>query len=152
MRRTGVAGILLQKTLRSGLTRFANVSLCRIGEAIGLIFARARREAAKILLHKYREVDFPRLSELFESRDPATDAASPGFLIQRLEMLGVNPAGNDVLYQEFKYDGNFHHWTELFDFTSDSVCWRTGLSRDAEQRKNTKLPAKVVSSLFNSVQ
>src|SRR5205823_6419413 len=31
---------------------------------------------------------------LFESRVPASDASSPGFLIQRLKNLGVNPAGN----------------------------------------------------------
>jgi DEAD/DEAH box helicase domain-containing protein len=84
---------------------------------------------------------------LFESRVPATDASSPGFLIQRLKNLGVNPAGNDVLYQEFKYDGAFHHWTELFDFSKDTVCWRTGLSPDAEQRKNSKLRAKVISEI-----
>jgi Lhr-like helicase len=84
---------------------------------------------------------------LFESRVPATDASSPGFLIQRLKNLGVNPAGNDVLYQEFKYDGAFHHWTELFDFSRDTVCWRTGLSPDAEQRKNSKLRAKVISEI-----
>jgi hypothetical protein len=86
---------------------------------------------------------------LFESRDPAKDAVAPGFLIQRLKSLGVNPAGNDVLYQEFKYDQAFHHWTELFDFSSDSVCWRAGLSPDAEQRKNTKLRAKVVTEILS---
>ena len=84
---------------------------------------------------------------LFESQDPSTDATSPGFLIQRLKNLGVNPAGNDVLYQDFKYDGAFHHWTELFDFSNDSVCWKTGLSPDAEQRKNTKLRARVISEV-----
>lgn len=86
---------------------------------------------------------------LFESRDPAADAVAPGFLIQRLKNLGVNPAGNDVLYQDFKYDQAFHHWTELFDFSSDSVCWRSGLSPDAEQRKNTKLRARVVSEVLS---
>lgn len=84
---------------------------------------------------------------LFESGDPSIDATAPGFLIQKLKNLGVNPAGNDVLYQEFKYDGAYHHWTELFDFSDDSVCWKTGLSPDAEQRKNTKLRARVISEV-----
>jgi DEAD/DEAH box helicase domain-containing protein len=84
---------------------------------------------------------------LFESKSPGSDTTEPGFLIQRLKKLGVNPAGNDVLYQEFKYDGDYHHWTKFFDFSDSNKCWRTGLSDDAEQRKNSKLRKKVISEI-----
>jgi DEAD/DEAH box helicase domain-containing protein len=108
------------------------------------------RSTAKDLIDAVKGRDATRkvpVRLLFESEDPSTDAASPGFLIQKLKNLGVNPAGNDVHYQDFKYDGAYHHWTELFDFSDDSVCWKTGLSPDAEQRKNTKLRARVMSEV-----
>jgi len=112
------------------------------------------------VLHQQRAISVDFISELqnrglsrkvpirflFENRIPSDDSM-PGFLIHRMKKLGVNPAGNDVLYQDFKYDGTFHHWTEFFDFSNDSVCWRTGLSPDAEQRKNSKLRAKVISEI-----
>ncbi len=51
----------------------------------------------------------------------------------------MNPAGNDVLYQDFKIYGTFHHWTELFDFSNDSVCWKTGLSPVCRAEKKQKI-------------
>src|SRR5205823_11650909 len=64
-----------------------------------------------------------------------------------LKRLGVNPAGNDVLYQDFKYEGDFHHWTTFFNFDDDSKSWRAGLSDEAEQAKNSKLRRKVISEI-----
>ena len=120
-----------------GFPQQCNMSSKRSGYAKNLIDALKSRHASRKVPVRL----------LFESQDPSTDATSPGFLIQKLKNLGVNPAGNDVLYQDFKYDGTFHHWTELFDFSNDSVCWKTGLSPDAEQRKNTKLRARVISEV-----
>jgi hypothetical protein len=84
---------------------------------------------------------------LFEAPSRATDPTAGGLLLHRLKRLGVNPAGNDVLYQEFKYDGAFRHWTTLFDFTDEDVCWRSNLSDEAEHAKNSKLIRRVISEL-----
>ncbi len=115
----------------------------------------ARKEAETDLVQilsraESRQVE---LRLLFEDKQPGADTDSPGILIHRLKKIGINPAGNDVLYQEFNYDGGWHHWTEYFDFSDVARCWRRGLSDDAEQRKNSKLRRKVISEvcgvLFN---
>jgi DEAD/DEAH box helicase domain-containing protein len=87
------------------------------------------------------------LRVLFEAPTSDPDLSTGGLLIHRLKRVGVNPAGNDVLYQEFKYDGEYRHWTTLFDFSSPEKCWRTGLSDEAELAKTTKLTRKVVSEI-----
>ena len=43
------------------------------------------------------------------------DSESCGTLIERFLKLGVNPAGNDIEVQNFKWDQSIHHWTELFN-------------------------------------
>jgi DEAD/DEAH box helicase domain-containing protein len=83
---------------------------------------------------------------LFESEDP-NDPEGAGALIKRLKALGTNPAGVDVLYQEFKYDGRWHQWTELFDFSSPSACWRVGISPGAHSRREEKVRPKVISEI-----
>src|SRR5439155_6995451 len=50
---------------------------------------------------------------LFESPNPQAAPNHPGFLVQRLKRLGVNPAGNDVLYRDYKYDNEWHRWVDL---------------------------------------
>lgn len=60
---------------------------------------------------------------------PTDDITDCGVLIRRLLMLGVNPAGNDVLLQEFGWDREWHPWTELFDF--NTFNWRQGLPQGA---------------------
>lgn len=62
---------------------------------------------------------------LFEDED--TEAGT-GTLIQRLKSLGVNPAGQDILFQEFRYDDAFRKWTTLFDFTNLKGGWNSNLS------------------------
>jgi hypothetical protein len=79
---------------------------------------------------------------LFEGENQA-----PGLLMQRLAALGVNPAGNDILYQEYNYDGNWHHWTELFDFGSGTPGWRSDLSPAAQERRENTLRRKVQSEV-----
>jgi ATP-dependent helicase YprA (DUF1998 family) len=76
------------------------------------------------------------------------DETSPGFLIRRLKNLGVNPAGNDRLYQEYNVDGSFDFkWTRFFDFGSSSAHWHAGLSPDALARLNQRLRPKVASEV-----
>jgi hypothetical protein len=58
---------------------------------------------------------------LFESPNPQEAPGHPGFLIQRLKRLGVNPAGNDVLYQDYKYDNEWHRWVDLFNFSAPAA-------------------------------
>jgi DEAD/DEAH box helicase domain-containing protein len=85
---------------------------------------------------------------LFESRDLGADQYGPGFLIHGLKKLGVNPAGNDILYQDFNYDKAWHHWTELFDFTSDTACWDETISPAARERREDKVRPKVISEVM----
>jgi ATP-dependent helicase YprA (DUF1998 family) len=87
---------------------------------------------------------------LFESQQADGDPRGPGLLIHRLKRLGINPAGCDVLYQEYNYDGTFeNHWTGFFDFSSQERCWRDGLSPEALQRRESTLRPKVVSEICN---
>lgn len=68
-------------------------------------------------------------------------------LIHRLKRLGMNPAGTDVLYQEFKIGGQFRHWTELFDFTSPDACWRANLSDEQRDKRESKVRPKILSEI-----
>jgi DEAD/DEAH box helicase domain-containing protein len=88
---------------------------------------------------------------LFEPRRDG-DPTDPGALILRLKKLGVNPAGNDLLYQEFYYDGRWdNHWTALFDFTAPERGWQDGLSPAAGEKREllrTKVASEICSVLF----
>lgn len=79
---------------------------------------------------------------LFES-----DGDGPGLLIQRLKAIGVNPAGNDGLFQDFKYDGDFRRWTTIFDFGSPESGWRTDLSPEGRAKAREKLRQKVTGEV-----
>ena len=85
-----------------------------------------------------------RLRLLFE--DENTDEGT-GVLIHKLKMLGVNPAGQDVFFQEFKFDGAWRRWTTLFDFTSDEGGWNPDLSPAGRDRGRVKLRDKVTSEI-----
>ncbi|MFB0562929.1 MAG: DEAD/DEAH box helicase [Candidatus Lokiarchaeia archaeon] len=81
---------------------------------------------------------------------PTDDITDCGVLIRRLLMLGVNPAGNDVLLQEFGWDREWHPWTELFDFKTFN--WRQGLpqgSHFARQRIIDNLNAALCDLFFS---
>ena len=84
------------------------------------------------------------LKLLFEGDDADKDT---GALIQRLKMLGVNPAGQDVLFQEFNYDDAWRRWTTLFDFDMTDGGWNPTLSPDGKDRGRTKLREKVTSEI-----
>lgn len=60
---------------------------------------------------------------------PSDNINDCGDLIRRFLMLGVNPAGNDVLMQTFGWDRQWHPWTELFDFPN--LNWQQGLPQGA---------------------
>ncbi|PXF58925.1 MAG: DEAD/DEAH box helicase [Candidatus Methanogaster sp.] len=65
---------------------------------------------------------------------PEGNTTECGRVISRLLGTGVNPAGNDLDAQDFKWEGGWHHWTELFDFTEKR--WKDGLPPDTELAKN----------------
>jgi len=75
---------------------------------------------------------------------PSDDLNNCGVLIRRLIELGVNPAGNDVLLQEFKWDERYHRWTELFDF--DNHRWQQGLPQES-QRGRDRVYDNLISAL-----
>jgi hypothetical protein len=83
------------------------------------------------------------LRVLFEGLEQLRD---PGLLTRRLQRMGINPAGNDVLYQDVKYDEKYHHWTELFDWANDGG-WKAGLSPAAESRIEDLYRPKVQSEI-----
>jgi ATP-dependent helicase YprA (DUF1998 family) len=84
---------------------------------------------------------------LFESPNPQAAPNHPGLLTHRLQRLGVNPAGNDVLYQDFKYDNEWHRWVDLFDFSGPAAGWRNDLSPAAMNRIENTLRPKVKSEV-----
>jgi hypothetical protein len=84
------------------------------------------------------------LKLLFEGDNADKDT---GALIQRLKVLGVNPAGQDVLFQEFNYDDAWHKWTTLFDFDMTDGGWNPTLSPAGKDRGRTKLREKVTSEI-----
>ena len=89
---------------------------------------------------------------LFDRLDRGGDWTGPGLLITRLKQLGVNPSGNDVLYQEYWYDQEFQRWTNLFDFSREDGGWHEGLSpgaADAREKLRAKVISEVASVLFS---
>ena len=83
------------------------------------------------------------LRALFEDGD----GDGPGLLIRRLKALGVNPGGQDILYQEFLYDNEWRRWTSVFDFLSDEGGWRADLSPKGLQFGRERLRSKVMSEI-----
>ena len=71
----------------------------------------------------------------------------PGRLIRRLKTLGVNPGGQDVLYQDFWYDNEWRRWTSVLDFLAIDGGWRTDLSPKGQQFGRERLRSKVMSEI-----
>ena len=78
----------------------------------------------------------------------AEDPRETGSLTDRLRRIGVNPAGNDLLYQDYLVDGKNQHWTRLFDFERDSG-WQTSRTSVAANEMNARsvLSEKVQSEI-----
>jgi Lhr-like helicase len=106
-----------------------------------------RREAAQAELAQLRERRATRTVPIRELFEGATDSIAPGRLILQLKRIGVNPAGAEVLYQDFEYDRAWHHWTELFDFSSPQGTWRADLPPSGQIRREGLLRAKVKSEI-----
>jgi hypothetical protein len=109
---------------------------------------RERRDTAAQQVAGLRERQTSRtipLLVLFD--DPPFDTSSAGALLARLKSLGVNPGGNDVLYQDYRYDGAWHRWTDFFDWSRPEAGWWQDLSPDARRARDDKLRAKVVSEV-----
>jgi hypothetical protein len=75
---------------------------------------------------------------------PADNLADCGALIRRFLRLGINPAGNDILYQTFGWDKRWHHWTKLFDFSTKT--WHADLPQNAQYARN-KIQEKLIEAL-----
>jgi hypothetical protein len=93
-----------------------------------------------------------KLRVLFESEDERGANTGPGLLIRRLKEMGINPAGNDVLYQDFYFDGSWHHWTSLFDYVNAQNCWKPGLSAAAIEKRElirSKVKTEIMNVLFS---
>ena len=84
------------------------------------------------------------LRVLFEGENEEQDT---GTLIRRLKALGVNPAGQDILFQEFNYDDAWRRWTTLFDFADREGGWNPDLSPAGKDRGRVKLRDKVTSEI-----
>lgn len=85
---------------------------------------------------------------LYES-DTGDDSGTRSLLlIKRLKQLGINPAGNDVMYQKFNYEGEDHDWTQFFNYTDDTACWREGLPEGAIERRD-RIRGKVRTEIMN---
>jgi hypothetical protein len=65
---------------------------------------------------------------------PSIDVTDCGIFIKRLISMGVNPAGVDVLYQEFKWGDEYHLWPMLFDFATCN--WNLDLPQTAQRPRN----------------
>ena len=80
---------------------------------------------------------------------PTDDINECGDLIRRLLDLGVNPAGNDVLMQSFRWDNRYNFWTHLFDF--QRLNWQQGLPQESQYGRNritTKLRMALCDLFF----
>ncbi|HEY0071610.1 MAG TPA: DEAD/DEAH box helicase, partial [Chloroflexia bacterium] len=110
------------------------------------------RDVLEVIRERARARTVP-VRILFEPADGAANPSGIGLLVRRLKRLGVNPAGNDVLYQDYKYDGTNHHWTEFFEFDVQGAGWKVGLSPEAVARREatllTKVRAEVCDVLFS---
>ncbi len=120
-----------------------------------LALLQADRDSAQAELDTIAERGTTRtvpLRVLFESQDTSGAWTGPGLLIGRLKRLGINPGGNDVLYQDYSYEGHYHRWTKLFDFSDPVGGWLPGLTGeavDAREKLRDKVASEICSVLFS---
>ena len=114
-----------------------------------------RKQRAQTVLDDARRRYLSRqvqLRVLFESEDERGTNTGPGRLIRRLKELGINPAGNDVLYQDFYFDGSWHPWTRFFDYVNAYDCWQPGQSAAAVEKRElirSKVTTEIMNVLFS---
>ena len=110
-----------------------------------------QKQEAETTLHMVRQRSVTRmvpLSTLYESSPQGRPDAQPPLLINRLKQLGINPAGNDVMYQMFHYEGEDHDWTEFFDYGDNPNCWQQRLPEAAIERRD-RIRGKVRTEIMN---
>jgi len=71
-------------------------------------------------------------------------------LFQRLKSIGVNPVGHEIKYQNYKLDGERHHWTEIFDFEGNDV-WRDDISSDGWETIRNQIRPKARSEVAGTI-
>jgi Lhr-like helicase len=113
-----------------------------------------RQRAAKALAIIRNKVDtrMVPLRTLYESNYEDVSGNSSSILIKRLKQLGINPCGNDVMYQMFNYEGEDHDWTNLFEYSDLNSCWRAGLPESAIERRGlvrSKVRTEIMNVLFS---
>ncbi len=109
----------------------------------------ARKETSRKFISRIHEMRNSRavpIRILFEGIDIPE---KPGILINRLKKLGINPSGADVLYQEFNFDNQWHHWTTFFDFENSTDDWNPNLSPAARDRRESKIRDKMKSEILS---
>lgn len=74
------------------------------------------------------------VSDLIRERRDA-NSFDCGAIIQRFIGIGVNPAGAALNNQTFRWAGQEHHWTELFDFQEKQ--WNPSLPPEADSAKDS---------------
>jgi DEAD/DEAH box helicase domain-containing protein len=137
------------------LVRAATTPVPELEDPDQRAFLQNRQRAAQARMEIISERGHTRtvpLRVLFEAEDSSGTWTGPGLLIMRLKQLGVNPGGNDVLYQDYKYEGDWQRWTKLLDFSSPSGGWQAGLSgeaADARERLRSQVISEVCSVLFS---
>ncbi|MGO9571940.1 MAG: helicase-related protein [Desulfomonilaceae bacterium] len=92
------------------------------------------------------------LRTLYESDPGDTSGTRSMLLIKRLKQLGINPAGNGVMYQMFNFEGEDHDWTEFFDYVDGNSCWRDGLPESGVERRDlvrSKVRTEIMNVLFS---
>jgi len=101
-------------------------------------------QEARDTLENIRQTGTEKIISVSSVLPPPEDLNNCGTLIRRLLTLGVNPAGNDVLLQEHKWDNRYHAWTDLFDFSN--LNWKQGLSQES-QRGRDRIYQNLVGAL-----
>lgn len=89
---------------------------------------------------------------LYESSDGEAGDGKSGFIQQRLMQLGVNPAGLDILYQEFKVGDRYQHWTTFLDF--DRTDWAKDATPEhlrARSKFRNKIRSELLDILFGNL-
>lgn len=132
------------------LVKYANRPLPEGLEPEDLEPIKQRKDNAQNKLNVIKQTGNTRivpLRELFEGEDLTT-----GKLIQRLTRLGINPAGNDIVNQNYDYDNKKnHYWTDFFDFEFQPPKWKKNLSEEAVKKSyflKAKLQTEVCDIFF----
>lgn len=114
----------------------------------------ARKIKARTALESIRQRGINRTVPMADLTQPqlVANVYDPGRLIARLARLGVNPAGNNVKYQEFKVEDEWRRWTYLFGVDPFGARWSEFLDaegRDATHKIRAAVESECCSVLFS---